>query len=233
MTRQSLLAAAAVGIAGLALGVGMLPAQATTSTTSGPSIHVVAPCQGGPGTTTLTARKAGSGMTARSGVSGVTHATWYGGAYVGNSAAPQMSQYTAANGTVTASTTSKLAWPHLAEGIFVSGDESTMCLAGGVVTSSRVEAAGIQTDLVVRRDTKVVKVQGEDLPAGTWNLVVKIWTPAGFQRQTTTVTVATKGTFPQTAFRGFKQVGVFTKAQVIATTRNGKHTAGVTVSRTA
>lgn len=236
MSPRSLLAAAAsVGVAGLALGAGLLPAQAADTTTSAPSVHVIAPCEGGVGTATLTVRKTDTGTAAHTTVSGVTHTSWTGAVVIKNPPT-QESKYAAPDGSFTASATSTAPWPERAAAVFFSGDDSTLCIAAEVFNLTRAEADSAQTTLVVRRDTKIVKVSGQDLPAGTWTVVARVTTPAGFQKKTKTVTVTktgkTAGTYA-TSFTGFKKVGVFTRAAVTATTRDGKHTTFLTLSRTA
>lgn len=237
VTRHTLLATGvALGAAGLALGAGLLPAQAATSTTPSPSIHVIAPCVGGAGKITLTASKSATGTALHTTVSGVKHTSWTGAAFIKNAPAKENS-YTAVNGKFSASATSTAPWPQRAAGAFMSADYSTLCVAAESFNATRAEGASDQTDLVIRRDTKVVRVNGEDLPAGTYSVVVRITTPAGFQKQTKKVTVAkangsTGGTY-STTFKGFKKVGAFTRAAVTATSANGKHTTSLTFSRIA
>lgn len=208
------------------------PVSAAEST---PSVRLVAPCaDGGTSIFALTSRKTSSGMAATATLSGATLREWYGGVAIGYytrwTSGDPSSTYHLKDGRVRISKTSKKSWPRDALATLNSADASVYCFADVGVTKKVAEASSAQTQVLIRRDTGVVALQGSNMMNLKWRVNVRVWTPAGFQHRTRVVKVTDRGY--DLTLSGFEKLGAFTKAVVTARSLNGKRTTYLRFSRT-
>lgn len=234
MPRKFTLAAAALALGAATLSLGGSAQAATT-----PSVSVTSACQGGAGVITVGARRSPTGGTIGATViRDVKRPNWSGFTIVGNSepSGPptESGMLHPVDGVVRDTTKSTLAWPKPVMGMYFSGDYSVFCVGRVDQNPYRVIGMGPSSQITVRRDSGVVRVEGEANRLGKYRLTVRLWTPAGFQEKSTVVNVGIDtniGEFRH-RFTGFQRTNKFTKAVLIAKNIRSGKTTTVTVRRT-
>lgn len=234
MPRKFTLAAAALALGAATLSLGSSAQAATT-----PSVNVTSACHGGAGVITVGARRAPTGGTVGTTViRDVKKPNWSGFTTVGNGEPsgpfPESGMLHPVDGVVRDTTKSNLAWPKPVMGMYFSGDYSVFCVGRVDQNRYRVIGTGSSSQITVRRDSGVVRAEGEASRLGKYRLTVRLWTPAGFQEKSKVVNVGIDtniGEFRH-RFTGFQRTNKFTKAVLITKhIRSGK-TTKVTVRRT-
>ncbi|MEI7055923.1 hypothetical protein WBG06_08925 [Nocardioides sp. CCNWLW239] len=241
MLRKISLAAAVLALAAAGLTIGTSSPAAAAST---PSVRATTACEGGAGTITVGSyRRATGGTTGTTRLEGVKRPNWMGYTQVGlaepafpvaegEEEAPPMLK--AVNGVVRDSTSSKLSWPRPVNGFYLSRDAAVMCMAGVRQTSTFVEGMSMYTTLRVRRDSGVVRVEGMANRYGKHKVIVRLWSPAGYQQKTKYVNPGYDSDIGvlSARFTGFKRTNKFTKAVVIVKHVKTGRTTRLAIGRT-
>lgn len=236
------LAAAVLALASAGLTIIGTSSPAVAAPT--PSVRATTACEGGAGTITVGSyRRANGGTTGISRLEGVKRPNWMGYTQVGltepafletedeEEAPPTLK---AVNGVVRDSSTSKLSWPRPVNGFYFSGDAAVMCVAGVRQTPTFVEGSGMYTTLRVRRDSGVVRVEGMAKRLGKHKVIVRLWSPAGYQQKAKYVNPGYDSDIGMLSarFTGFKRTNRFTKAVVIVKHVKTGRTTRLAIGRT-
>lgn len=241
MSRKISLAAAVLALASAGLTIIGTSSPAAAAPT--PSVRATTACEGGAGTITVGSyRRATGGTTGITRLEGVKRPNWMGYTQVGmtepafleteeEEAPPTIK---AVNGVVRDSSTSKLSWPRPVNGFYLSRDGAVMCIAGVRQTPMFVEGMSMDTTLRVRRDSGVVRVEGMANRLGKHKVIVRLWSPAGYQQKTKYVNPGYDSDIGMlnARFTGFKRTNKFTRAVVIVKHVKTGRTSKLAINRT-